>query len=228
MVFCFRHENYNRKEIRSAEVFLEYGRALFENAKHEVSSALRHFISATLEGTVQEDEDAVQLLQPGAIDSVLETPYVALKYADEEDEDEDEEEDEDENQEDQAEDDEDEEEEDEDEDDGQDDQEQSEQNKSDKGESTTSSSSSSTNQKNKKKKKKQVQDEFGLAWEWLECARAIFAHAVDNDSSSSSSSTTSSTNNEGYTHRHCLIRLADTHEALGNLALETGNALIDR
>jgi len=39
-------------------VFLEYGRALFENAKHQLSGVLRHFISSTLRGDEEGDEEA--------------------------------------------------------------------------------------------------------------------------------------------------------------------------
>ena len=49
------------------------------------------------------------------------------------------------------------------------------------------------------------QDAFGLAWEWLECARLVFASTP------------------GYEHK-----LADTLEALGSLALETGTTTYPR
>ena len=39
-------------------MFLEYGRALFENAKHQLSGVLRHFISSTLRGDEEGDEEA--------------------------------------------------------------------------------------------------------------------------------------------------------------------------
>jgi hypothetical protein len=42
-------------------------------------------------------------------------------------------------------------------------------------------------------------DQFGLAWEWLECARVIFLDSPDHQQ-----------------------QLAETYDLLGNLALETG------
>jgi hypothetical protein len=49
------HKHYHRKDVKSAVVYLEYGRALFENAKHQLSDVLSSLISSTLRGEEPED-----------------------------------------------------------------------------------------------------------------------------------------------------------------------------